>query len=215
MHNEPTETVTVPAHFEQGKFIEHRTLKIYMQEDPENPRTAFDNFGHMVCFHRRYDLGDEGHGIDESEFSSWAEIEQHLIKEKGAVVILPLYLYDHSGITMRTHSFNDRWDSGQVGFTYATRKDILENWQVKRLTQELKEKARNLLIAEVETYDDYLTGNVYGYVLEDEEGETIDSCWGYFGYQSVEEIKKELHMDIQQATTPRAMVTDNCAYAQG
>lgn len=34
------------------------------------------------------------------------------------VAILPLYLYDHSGLTMSTSDFGDRWDSGCVGFIY-------------------------------------------------------------------------------------------------
>ena len=37
---------------------------------------------------------------------------------KSKVAILPLYLYDHSGLTMSTNDFGDRWDSGCVGFIY-------------------------------------------------------------------------------------------------
>ena len=37
---------------------------------------------------------------------------------KDKVAILPLYLYDHSGLTMSTNDFGDRWDSGCVGFIY-------------------------------------------------------------------------------------------------
>jgi hypothetical protein len=200
MHNEPIETITAPAHFEQGRFVEHQTLKIYIDPEPLNPRTESDNMGHMVCFHKRYDLGDEVQGISytriQNEFDSWDEVEDYLIKEMEAVVILPLYLYDHSGITMRTHSFNDRWDSGQVGYIYATRKDILDNWGGKKLTKELRQKAHDLLVAEVQDYDDYLTGNVYGYVLEDEAGDEIDSCWGYAGNNAPARIKGEVYIHI-------------------
>ena len=34
-------------------------------------------------------------------------------------VLLPLYLYDHSGITMNTGGFSCPWDSGQVGWIFA------------------------------------------------------------------------------------------------
>lgn len=37
---------------------------------------------------------------------------------KSKVAILPLYLYDHSGLAMSTSDFGDRWDSGCVGFIY-------------------------------------------------------------------------------------------------
>lgn len=42
---------------------------------------------------------------------------------------LPLWLYDHSGITMscgaRTYPYNDRWDSGQVGWIVALKETIM------------------------------------------------------------------------------------------
>ena len=195
MHNaEPVATVVAEAHFEQGRYVEHQTLKIYMDDEPLNPRTEWDNFGHMVCFHKRYDLGDEGHGITESDFESWDELENFLRREKMAAVILPVYMYDHSGITIRCGSFHDRWDSGQIGFIYATREDIRKNWNVKRATKDLLEQARKLLLAEVGEYDDYLTGNVYGYVLEDGLGNEICSAWGYYGDGAIEEIITSMHM---------------------
>lgn len=36
------------------------TIKIYHDEDAESPRD-WDNLGEMVCFHRRYNLGDCNH----------------------------------------------------------------------------------------------------------------------------------------------------------
>ena len=33
--------------------------KIYYDEDPLNPRKEWDHAATMVCWHRRYDLGDE------------------------------------------------------------------------------------------------------------------------------------------------------------
>jgi hypothetical protein len=196
MQDNPVETVKVPAHFEQGRFVEGRVLNIYTDPEPMNPRTDYDNFGHMICFHRRYSLGDEDHGIREDDFSSWNELENFLRKEKGAVEVLPMYMYDHSGITIRTHSFADPWDSGQIGFIYATRKDILDNWSKKRLSKELRQNTIRLLKAEVQDYDDYLTGNVYGYVLEDDAGNELSSCWGYSGDDAVTQIKEELYIQV-------------------
>lgn len=36
-------------------------------------------------------------------------------------IILPLYLYDHGGITISTRPFSCPWDSGQVGYIYASK----------------------------------------------------------------------------------------------
>lgn len=38
-------------------IIENEELRIFQDEEPESPR-KWDNFGHMVCWHRRYELGD-------------------------------------------------------------------------------------------------------------------------------------------------------------
>ncbi len=167
------------------------TIKIYTDPDPIDPRDKGyqDNFGTMVCFHKRYNLGDEGHGINKDDFKSWDELEAHLVKELDAAVVLPLYLYDHSGITMNTKGFHCPWDSGRVGFIFATRKNIRDNFGVKRIWKGTLERAEKLLQGEVEEYDRYLTGQVYGYRIEDADGEDVDSCWGF--NSEPDEIVKE------------------------
>jgi hypothetical protein len=35
-----------------------------------NPRMEFDNLGTMICFHKRYNLGDK-HNWDIDDFSEW------------------------------------------------------------------------------------------------------------------------------------------------
>ena len=187
------------------------TLIIEQETDPVNPRIDYDPFGRMICWHRRYSLGD-GHHYESPEVflrdlfresirdggkrlisflksgdargaklvynrsshewelytcyyfrtvlgksePSW-ELEQsapktqlndsgwffdymlnaltiddlkELLSEQKDIVILPLFLYDHSGLSMSTGSFMGRavhaeWDSGQVGYIYANREDIL------------------------------------------------------------------------------------------
>jgi len=173
-----------------------KILVIEQDLNPGDPR-EWDNMGTMMCFHRRYDLGDKH---DPSDFNGWEEVEAHLYEEEKATVVLPLYLYDHSGLRMKVGSFNGllpqghaRFDSGQVGFIYAT-KDALKDW-----TQEGKDKhypgktdeqiIEKILRAEVETYDQYLRGDIWGFTLYEvkkcdlgyEHREHIDSCWGFYG----------------------------------
>jgi len=38
-----------------------RTIKIITDDNPMHPHHDFDNVGKMICFHKRYDLGDK-HG---------------------------------------------------------------------------------------------------------------------------------------------------------
>lgn len=178
-----------------------KTAVILRDTDPANPRDPYyqENLGKMVCWHKRYNLGDkhtfddpidfaqdlalkntswselllyikDGHTKDlrlvpegegyqlqsrsvfdnniwvdmagfqfPADFSDSAAISKRIwdeaqgeitdvLKEmytpelidlcKDKVAILPLYLYDHSGLTMSTNDFGDRWDSGCVGFIY-------------------------------------------------------------------------------------------------
>lgn len=162
-------------------------IKIIQDENPNSPRED-DNLGKMVCFHGRYNLGDK-HDYDHRDYSGWDEQKEAIIKNEDVCVILPLYLYDHSGITMSTSPFSCRWDSGQVGWVFVSKKKVREEYSVKRITEKVIEKVTKVLKGEVETYDQYLTGDVYGYEIyevttcsEGHEHETIiDSCWGYYG----------------------------------
>ncbi len=93
-----------------------KKIKIYNDIYAENPRTWMDHLGIMVCFHKNYDLGDK-HDLKSESFSGWDNLKQHLIKEHKATIIMPLFLYDHSGITIscsNSYPYNDRWDAGQV-----------------------------------------------------------------------------------------------------
>jgi hypothetical protein len=94
-------------------------------------------------------------------------------------VALPLYLYDHSGITMNTGGFSCGWDSGCVGVIVCDRATVEKEFNGD------EDRAEASLRAEVETYDHYLTGNCWGYVCEEFKGgglwEEVDSCWGFLG----------------------------------
>lgn len=166
--------------------IEHDglTVKLYHDDEPSSPR-EWDNLGKMFCWHRSYDLGDE-HGIPSDYVHNMApdEFLEWVREEWGASVILPLFLYDHSELSMSTGSFADRWDSGEVGFicdTTETRK--LMGFELDRFgrDEDLRERITEVLKGEVATYDQYLRGDVYGYVVEDGDGHHLDSCWGFYG----------------------------------
>jgi len=159
-----------------------KVVQIVRDDDPQNPRRDYDQFGVMACFHKRYDLGDEGHGIRSEDFDGWDEMKQHIWDELDAAVVLPMYMYGHSGITVNTTGFSCPWDSGQIGFIFITNKQLAEEYPKAQVESgEALEIAKRLLIGEVETYDNYLTGACYGYRVIDEDGEETDSCWGFIG----------------------------------
>lgn len=159
-------------------------LRIEQDEYPDNPR-EWHHLSTMVCWHRRYSLGDE-HNYktpDDFYFSLAEELvgDTDKVKEMSneqiktlvltskELVIMPLYLYDHGGLAIstsnRTFSAIDSagWDWGQVGWVYITMDRMREEF--KGLSdEELREQAEEIIESEVEIYNDYLSGNVY-------------SCW--------------------------------------
>lgn len=114
-------------------------------------------------------------------------IIEYLQREYGARVVLPLVLYDHSGITMRVGSGwrssgqfvgdDAGWDTSLVGVIFDTA-ETRDAYAVEDWTDEQIEKS---LRAEVAQYDSHLTGECYGYIVKFPSGEEYDSCWGFLG----------------------------------
>lgn len=127
-----------------------------------------------------YDYVTKNHYLTEEEYEEklWDLAYKHY-------VILPLYLYDHSGLSMNTGGFSCSWDSGQVGYIHMEKSDILREGGkpgAKNLTKKLRAWAESVLESEVSAYDDYLRGNVWGFSVVNSEGDVLDSCGGFLGY---------------------------------
>lgn len=169
-----------------------KTLKIIHDEDYDSPRD-WDNLGTMVCFHRNYQLGNKHKFNTPEDFLSEIDNNNH--------VILPLYLYDHSGITISTTPFSCPWDSGQVGWIYVSKEKIRQEGYGQKVTKKIIEKIKDILKAEIKTYDQYLTGEVFSFIVE-ENGEIVDSCGGFYGRDWEENgikdyIPEELHSQLK------------------
>lgn len=180
-----------PGRFVKGMYRPAGTLEIYYDECPVSPREFADPFGKMLCFSKRYNLGDRDDGAKEMHFDSWGDVEEFVRRERDAVVVLPLYLYDHSGVAMNTTGFLCPWDSGQNGVIYATREAIREAFGCKEPLPEHMIRAKEILIAEVKEYDDYLRGDVYLFELKDADGTVIESCGGFYGDSGIDAIVEE------------------------
>ena len=195
-------------------------VQIFQEVDLSSPRENDNNLGHMCCWHQKYNLGDKhsfstprdlySHLAEElgEDTSDTDTLDQLLAKLDDRYVFLPLYLYDHGGITMSTRAFSDPWDSGQVGIIYMSLKEAENSWlalasrralsimpSVKgwespvyyahdNTTKTLRERAIDVLSAEVKFYDQYLTGDVWYYRIETPEDKNVDSCGCFYGLDS-------------------------------
>ncbi len=192
------------------------TVKIKYDKSPLHPRVDWDPAGTMICWHSNYRLGDKEEskkyedsddlfrsisGVnDDKEYTTTELLE--LAKEKA--YILPLFLYDHSGITMSTGSFSCQWDSGQVGWIFIMKDNKeLKSWTEPWLKgRSIEEAAYGLMKGEVKHYDDFITGNVFGYSVKDDDGDYGESEWSYFGNHNesgiVDEIQSHINNFIEE-----------------
>jgi hypothetical protein len=120
-------------------------------------------------------------------FGGWEDMKTKLVDTEDVHTILPLYLYDHSGITISTSPFGCNWDSGQIGWIFITNQTIKDEGIDES-------KVEEYLKGEVETYDKYLTGEVYRYSIYEietcdkghEHKNYVEGCGGYFGEEECE-----------------------------
>jgi len=157
--------------------IEHNghIIRIMPDDDPMNPR-EWDNLGTILYSSSRYVLGDKEVSVD--------EIEE--ITQRDDVIWLPVYAYIHSGVVLNTGGFSCPWDSGMSGIIYVEKKAAEAAWAGFE-DDYSEDRVRKVLQGEVETFSQYVSGDIYGYVVETATGEHVNSCWGFFGHEGVKE----------------------------
>lgn len=133
----------------------------YMDKDDFLREMYLDTVGHDEAGMKRY---ERMVNIVSSRFRHGPKTEERAIDEAMQKVIsekylmLPLYLYDHSGLAMSTESFSGRaphaeWDSGQVGWIYVSKEDALREFDADKMTGAIRQKADALMRSEVAAYD--------------------------------------------------------------
>lgn len=154
-------------------------FKVSIEHDSDcaSPREC-DNLGTMALFHRRYSLANEN--------SLTVEQAQAIENDPTfAGVCLPVYMYDHSGVVLSTSPFSCPWDSGRVGIIFAPGSKLVEEYGAE--WREKYETICGVLRGEVDEYGKWMNGECYGYVVKNEAGEVMDSCWGFVGEDSAKE----------------------------
>lgn len=169
-------------------------LKIEYDEYAESPREWYNL---CTIFSQRGDwnIADDGFAYSRDEAADKYE-EYKERQEKGEIFMCPVYMYDHSGQTISLTSFGDPWDSGVAGYIFVEKEKILK--ETNATEENWKEKAYKYMQSEIKIYDNYITGEVYGYNLEKAEvtehkrisdgtmwttveWESEDGCCGFYG----------------------------------
>lgn len=131
--------------------------------------------------------------MSDKEYDFDAQDEEDT-KQPDDIYMLPVYIYDHSGITINTGGFSCPWDSGQCGWIFTTKRTmdkegLTEEYCRQQFDKSQKEVALGRLEGEIKTYDQYVRGEVLGFILTketvcdccgDSDEEELDSCWGFY-----------------------------------
>lgn len=133
------------------------TVEVLPDEDAESPR-EWDNVGRFA-------------GLTPWLFNDDAGDYRAVRSDAGEPILaIPIYVLDGPYTIVRPTT----WDHAD-GFYYAP----LSKIAAERFDG--PQALRACLLGEVDTLNQYLAGDVYGYVVTDSGGEVVDSCWGFYG----------------------------------
>ena len=171
------------------KELKHVKLEIFQDDQAQSPDEWGNEDLFLVGYHRDFyvDLGKRVDGKNVPGISQGLaqDIARGGKYEDGSenseamdyvrdYHIFGLEAYIHSGVVLalsREGNFPDRqWDVSQLGLVFVSRKERKD-----------REKARLAAHSLITEWNDYLSGNVYGYNITSADGDNLYSCWGFIG----------------------------------
>lgn len=163
-------------------------LKIVLDEcgDIEAP-TENDPAIKLAVLHRHY-------ANPAPDLNSPEAIEEFAAADNGWVEF-PLFMYEHGGTVYQvsrtgSNPFSCPWDSGRIGSLFV------------KLDEIGQQDPFTCAVQFCEYYTSWANGEIYGFVVEDANGEHLDSCWGFIGSPDsyvLEEGRSMLAHHVKQA----------------
>lgn len=169
----------------------------------ESPREHDGNVWTLIGFHNNHrTFGDEEISIEEEreyerieETDNGLDLAKYFRDNHDAHLIVPVQCYDHSLVSYYAgNPVTEHWDTGTAGVAILTKADLDKEFDGD------EDKAREGLDGELETFTEWANGEIYAFVVEDSDGETLDSCAGFYGLEHCEgEAKDALKHAVEQA----------------
>lgn len=137
--------------------------------------------------------------LDHSGLHMWVGSGSHFSDPGGWDSGQVGFIYCSLAKAIEEHKTDKRppknWDSkvewrNSTGPKYDSIGKQIEPYKFEDVRVTLREATRSVLTSEVETYDSYLQGEVYGYVVKPEDGDE-ESVWGFLG--EVDYVKSEAY----------------------
>ena len=120
------------------------------------------------------------------------ELQEAITLQYDARLVVPVSMMDHSGVSYwlggGASVFDPGgWDSGTCGFMVCTQAMLNESGNPEWTDEEI----RKGMAEEVKYYSQWASGDVWGYVITDVNGDEVDSCWGFIGQEWAIEAAKD------------------------
>jgi hypothetical protein len=154
-------------------FYHGYTIAIQQDDDPMAP-DDWDGNAILVTTRNRY-FSRQPKGFDLDEIRDGEFDETHFR--------YPLFMYAHSGVALSMSGFADPWDSGQCGYVLVP-KDKTIDWDQEPVARQAAQQT-------VAAWNQYLSGDVWGYVVTG-PGDVNESCWGFYGRDFCEKEARSL-----------------------
>ncbi len=177
-------------------------IKIYQDEDYSASDDKDEN-RFLVGYHRSFWVEPPKDLFSKEELIAYfkkdkAGYDATLFKKYH---VFALEAYIHSGVRLalaNEGNFPDRqWDVSLVGAVLLAK----EEWKTKA-------KAKKSAQSFIEYWNDVMSGNVWGYRVEDEEDNEVESCWGYVGdYDGKDGMLDEVKSIVDHLAVDKAIET--------
>jgi len=167
-------------------------VSIHQDEDASAPENGNNDLFLVTTRNRHFVVQRKGFELDSIRDG----------EHKKDYHALPLFAYIHSGVALslwRGGQFSDPWDSGQIGYVLVKKRQGFRNIR----------KAAESLMSE---WNQYLSGDVWGYIVEDADGNNVDSCWGFYGLEYVQKEARESAEYARKHETEESSKIEACMH---
>lgn len=171
------------------------TVELYSDYDAGNPYREWDQASEILSDVRDYDLGGDVPHPESwyRETPSSAVMSRYLTLFGGYALAIPWTFQDYGsgGVRVWLTTPDEDRASGYLVMTYEAAAEF-----------DSLEQAEACARAEFDNFRTWIEGEVIGYVVKADNGDVIDSCWGFYG--ELDYVKTEANQAAEYEASERA-----------
>jgi hypothetical protein len=169
--------------------VEKNKLEIY-HSDEESPR-EWGNLGYFITVDSRSYSPDKNEQLEEIVRRSGDEAQNQLDHiqimtdlintetSEQVLVIYPVVKYEHSGVSYKLGTAH--------GFDYSNNGFYIVTDKTQKELGTPKKSFEKVIAQELELYNKWVNGEVYGFSLYDDNGDLVDSCGDFYDLEDMRE----------------------------